>query len=260
MKHWVFGAIVRGVAAQQGEAKVATGKVRLARFMNKNIQTLIPLLRRCVHGDSLIVSDGLPTYTDYLNDANGFPFYQWLVHGRPGPETNGEFAHRLDRSVNTNTIERFWRSVREYIGCYDVRGLNLDLHLYSCVYSWNFWRKVDGTYLSTMDNVRTLVRHIVRFYPGPFAEPPEPVPFIHENLVPRNPIQWPPGDDTDLVITPVEGINIAGVEYEGPFIPLNRPPREIGDQWEAIDRVAGIEADPVWRTINEVAMDVDGTN
>ena len=101
---WVFGGVCR-----------RTNRCFTARVMNRDENSLIPLIRRFINPESLIISDGWSVYTNNLNAGNGFPNHQWVNHSE-------NFVDPNDDSVNTQKIERFWRDVREWVGNYDAKS------------------------------------------------------------------------------------------------------------------------------------------
>ena len=217
---WCFAGICR-----------ETHETFLARVANRDADTLIPLLRRFVHPDSLIISDGWRAYTPNINAANGFPNYQWVNH-------SVEFVNHLDDSIHTQTIERFNSHLKQGVTCFDPQNQNLDLQIYSVCYKYERWGR-GRNMISVMERMLRLCEDINLIYPGNRAERPMVPNWIHVSPVTEHgvtrPILWPP--TAPHTLTPVEGINVEGEEYHQPLVPFEGVPPGQDAQLQVINDV-----------------------
>ena len=223
---WVFCGIDR-----------TTHEMFAARVQHRGEDTLIPLLRRFVNPESLIISDGWSVYTNNINAENGFPFYQWINH-------SSEFVNQLDSSVHTQTIERFNLHLKQGITCYDPKNQNLDLQIASVCYSYERWGRGE-TLVSVVERMRILAWDMRIIYPGPGMERPQSPPWVHINPDPNAevaegedppPILWPPVPPFDM--EPVIGINIEGVGYHVPLVARQAVQAADESAWQVINNVA----------------------
>ena len=186
-QEWVLGMVERG-----------SRKFVSVRVPDRTKSTMVPILRRFIHEDSVIMTDGWASYAG----AGGLGEY-FADHCDVNHSEN--FVNPTDRSVHTQQVESCWKVMESSIRCYKA-GDCVDRELGYHMYRYDrFWDHERGEYKSLARMMRFLCFDLAKVHPGPGTVGLGYPYWVHVREL-EGDFQWP--HDSLL------GINIQGIGYE----------------------------------------------
>lgn len=156
---WIFGGIDRD-----------TKESFIVRVQQRNAETLIPLIKNFVLPGSKICSDGWKAYNSLTSEG--------YIHGVVNHSI--EFINSEDKTVNTQTVERQWKSLKNSVKREGREGNEDDLYLFQFLY---LQRQRHLGYRTPCKIFPNFLQDISRVYPGYGLKPL--TPKIYGNVVPE---------------------------------------------------------------------------
>ena len=115
----------------------STRKILIFPTVKRSTEIFIPLLLRHVEVKSVIYTD---SYSVYVNNQRQPPESKLMEYGYIHKFINHKqsFVNEIFKDIHTNTIERFWRTIKEHLKKHKVESLYL-----LCIGRFYFHRSLD---------------------------------------------------------------------------------------------------------------------
>ncbi len=150
---WVFGGICR-----------EDNSTFFVEVSDRTRETLMTAMQKYIHPDSFIVTDSWRSYEGLTR--YGFAYHEMVNHKKG-------FLSKHDKTINTQKVERLWRSVKQDITFFgrkdqsdEVQGHAIASELAKHGYMAKFIRPLEQPGL----RFERICKDISRVFPGPFGK------------------------------------------------------------------------------------------